>query len=155
MIKGIHHTAISTRDLEKAVDFYCGVLGFEKVFEGGWSAGSERADRVTGLRGSSARMVMLCAGNAMIELFQYSSPTPKEGDPQRPVCDHGITHICLEVVGIDAEYQRLKEMGMEFHCPPQRFGQGVRATYGRDPDGNVIELQEITDPQHPMVLKAP
>jgi hypothetical protein len=31
---------------------------------------------------------------------------------------------------------------MEFNCPPQDLSGGVRATYGRDPDGNVVELQE-------------
>lgn len=154
MIKGVHHTAISTGDLERAVDFYCRVMGFKKIFEGGWSVGFERADKITGLQGSSARMAMLSAGNAMIEIFQYSSPTPKGGDCRRSVCDHGITHICLEVVGIDAEYERLKKMGMEFHCPPQDFGRGIKATYGRDPDGNVIELQEISNDDHPMALKA-
>jgi len=153
MIRGIHHIAISTRDLERAVDFYCRLLGFEKVFEGGWSVGYESADMITGLKDSSARMAMLSGGNAIIELFHYTSPTPTTGEPRRAVCDHGITHICLEVVGIDAEYERLKEMGMEFHCPPQDFGKGIKATYGRDPDGNVIELQEIADPEHPMALR--
>jgi hypothetical protein len=40
---------------------------------------------------------------------------------------------------------------MRFHCPPQNLG-GARTTYGRDPDGNVVELQEITDPASPMAL---
>jgi len=40
---------------------------------------------------------------------------------------------------------------MTFHCPPQDLG-GVRTTYGRDPDGNVIELQEVCEPGHPIAL---
>jgi len=95
---------------------------------------------------------MLKAGNACIEIFQYSSPTPKSAETMRPVCDHGITHICLDVVGIDAEYERLKSAGMTFHCPPQGMG-GLRATYGRDPDGNVVELLEVIDAASPMALK--
>jgi hypothetical protein len=27
-----------------------------------------------------------------------------------------------------------------------------RATYGRDPDGNIFELQEVMDPKHPVSL---
>ena len=31
---------------------------------------------------------------------------------------------------------------MRFHCPPQDFGD-FRLSYGRDPDGNVVELLQI------------
>jgi catechol 2,3-dioxygenase-like lactoylglutathione lyase family enzyme len=139
MIKKIHHTAISTSDLERALGFYRDVLGFEVVSEFGWPAGVELADNITGLEGSAAKVAMLQAAGDCIELFEFSSPPPKPGDPQRPVCDHGITHIAFTVDDIDAEYERLKAAGMVFHCPPQVMGEG-KVTYGRDPDGNVIEL---------------
>ena len=32
MIKGIHHTAISTGDIERSLRFYKDLLGFEEVF---------------------------------------------------------------------------------------------------------------------------
>jgi len=151
MIRGIHHTAISTADLERSVQFYRDVLGFEEVFTSGWEVGAETADKITGLNDSSAKIVMLKAGNACIEIFQYSSPQPRPGDPNRPACDHGITHLCLDVSDIQAEYQRLKAAGMVFHCPPQTLG-GVSATYGRDPDGNIVELLEIQDSTNPIAL---
>lgn len=151
MIRGIHHTAISTGDLQRALAFYRDLLGFETVFEAGWPTGTEVADNITGLSGSSAQVAMLRAGNTFIELFQYGSPAPGPGDPSRPVCDHGITHICLDVTDVEAEYQRLTAAGMRFHCPPQDLG-GARTTYGRDPDGNVVEIQEIVDPASAMAL---
>ncbi len=152
MIQGIHHTAISTGDLERSLRFYKDLLGFEEVFASGWEVGAEVADNITGLKDSSARLVMLKAGNAFIELFQYKTPTPKPAEAMRPVCDHGITHLCLNVTDIDAEYERLKAAGMIFHCPPQGAGSGVRATYGRDPDGNVVELLEVKDAENAMSL---
>ena len=151
MIRGVHHTAISTGHLERALAFYRDLLGFRVVLDLTWPVGTEVADTITGLRDSSARAVMLRAGNVMIELFQYATPTPRPGDPRRPVSDHGITHICLDVTDLDAEYARLKAAGMSFHCPPQDVG-GAKSTYGRDPDGNVIELQEVTDEQSPLAL---
>jgi len=41
---------------------------------------------------------------------------------------------------------------MTFHCPPQDLGPGMRTTYGRDPDGNVIELQELGAADSPIAL---
>ena len=143
MIRGIHHTAISTPDFDRALAFYKDLLGLEVAFEFAWPPGTAEADNITGLKDSSARAIMLKAGNAFVELFQYVAPEPKPGDPLRPVCDHGITHICLDVTDVDGEYERLKAAGMTFHCPPQDIGAGIRTTYGRDPDGNVLELQEI------------
>ena len=151
MINGIHHTAISTPDLERALAFYRDLLGATLVTDFEWPVGLEVADRIVGLQGSSARAVMLRLGNAMIELFEFSAPKPRPGDPERPVSDHGITHICLDVSDVDAEYDRLLGAGMRFHCPPQQLG-ALRTTYGRDPDGNVIELQEVTDPSSPVAL---
>lgn len=154
MIQGIHHVAISTGDAERMLRFYRDLLGCELVFDMGWPVGTEVADRIVGLRGSSARTVMLRKGNAYFEIFQYAAPTPKSGDPERPVCDHGITHLCFDVSDLDVEYERLRAAGVRFHCPPQDLGGGVRTTYGRDPDGNVFELQEIADPDSPIALPA-
>jgi catechol 2,3-dioxygenase-like lactoylglutathione lyase family enzyme len=133
------------------VRFYRDLLGFEEVFSSEWKRGAEMADRITGLENSSARLVMLKADNACIEIFQYSSPAAKPGDPRRPACDHGITHLCLNVDDIEAEYERLRAAGMTFHCPPQSMG-GVTATYGRDPDGNIVELLEVKDKTNPLAL---
>jgi catechol 2,3-dioxygenase-like lactoylglutathione lyase family enzyme len=144
MIHGIHHTAISTGNIERAKQFYRDLLGFEEVYASSWEVGTESVDKIVGLRDSSAQVVMLKAGNACVELFQYAAPNPKLSDANRPVCDHGITHLCLQVSDIDAEYERLKAAGMRFHCPPQGRS-GLRVTYGRDPDGNVVELLEVLE----------
>jgi catechol 2,3-dioxygenase-like lactoylglutathione lyase family enzyme len=151
MIHGIHHTAISTPDIERSVAFYRDLLGARVMTEFKWPKGSEIADRIVGLEQSSARAAMLMLGNAMIEIFEFESPEPRPGDPARPVCDHGITHLCLDVTDLKGEYERLVTAGMVFHSPPQDLG-AVWATYGRDPDGNVVELQEVVDSSSPLYL---
>ncbi len=155
MIRAVHHTAISTGDLERSVAFYRDLLGFEEVTAFAWEQGAESIDRLTGLESSAARVALLRLENAFVELFEYSAPPPTRGDPARPVCDHGITHLCLEVTELDAEYQRLSDAGMRFHCAPIDAGEvGVRAVYGRDPDGNVVELLEVTDPASRFSLRS-
>jgi len=150
MIAGVHHIAISTPDLNRLAAFYIDVLGFEKVdWTGGWKRGNALIDEIVGLKDSSCEQVMLRAGNLFVEIFQYSSPPPRSGDPNRPVCDHGYTHFALDVTDIQAEYERMTAAGMRFHRPPViDEEQGVAGTYGRDPDGNVIEIQEVIRPEH-------
>lgn len=148
MIRGIHHAAISTPDLDRLAAFYTEVIGFERVMSTSWRD-QPVIDRMIGLSGSAARQVMLRAGNAYLELFEYQAPEGRRADPARTPADHGYTHICLDVVDIDAEHARLAATGMTFHGPPpgrDEVGGRLRAIYGRDPDGNIVELQEILDP---------
>ena len=154
MLRSLHHTAISTPDLERAVSFYRDLFGFEVVMEMDWPQGYAGVDAIMGIEGTAAQAVMLRREDSMIEIFECSAPEVKSQAVDRPVCDHGITHFCFLVEGIQAEYERLGEAGMEFHCPPQDSGAGIVATYGRDPDGNVIELLEVLDESHPFRLEA-
>ena len=154
MINGVHHVAMATQDIDRIVAFYSQHLGFEVISEGQW-ADRPIIDDIIDVRESAARTAMLRAGNVYVEVFQYLNPEPGAGDPERPVYNPGYTHFCLDVTDIDAEYERLGAAGMTFHGPPptrEQLGGKIRALYGRDPDGNVIELQEIFDPEHPFNL---
>jgi catechol 2,3-dioxygenase-like lactoylglutathione lyase family enzyme len=142
MIRGLHHASITTGDIERLTRFYCDLLGFTVAFEYAWAKGNAAADAIYGLRDTAVRMVMLRTSNAFLELFQFENPVGKTNDPHRPVCDQGYTHICLTVSSVEAEYQRLKAAGMHFNCPPQHMPGLCSATYGRDPDGNIVELME-------------
>lgn len=149
MIKGVHHVAICTKNIDRLMAFYRDGFGMKVIYQR--EAPTEpnpASDAIFGLKGASFRMAMLKAANVHIEMFEFATPPGKDGDPRRPVVDAGITHTCFSVTDIWAEYERLKAAGMAFHCPPQdRPGVGM-ATYGRDPDGNVIELIE-TVPECP------
>ena len=101
-------------------------------------------NKIIDLKDAVARVAMLRSNNSFLELFEYSQPKPRSSNNRRPVCDHGITHVCFEVEDIELDYQRLKAAGIAFHCEPQLVGK-KKATYGRDPDGNVFELVEILD----------
>lgn len=144
MIKNINHLALSTANLDRLLHFYRDLLGARIVFETSWPVGTQMLDDITRLKDSSARVVMIAFGQTQIELFEFATPKPKPSDPNRPVCDHGITHLCFEVTDLAGEYKRLMAAGVDFHCPPQQpAGHGVSTTYARDPDGNVVEFLEV------------
>jgi glyoxylase I family protein len=144
MIVGIHHVAVSVPDLDQALGFYRDLLGFEVVQEGSWNRDRPLADRAIGLDQTAARMAMLKAANAYLELWEYHHPEP--ADRRGRPCDWGYPHFALQVRDIGAEYARLTAGGMTFAGDPVDFGTSS-AIYGKDPFGNVIELYEIRAPE--------
>jgi len=150
MIRGIHHMALHTPNLDRMADFYARAFGFTPACKPyGW-ADSPFVDSIIGVPGSAARTIMLRAGNVYLELFEYSAPPPRGGAPLRPN-DHGYTHFAVDTDDIEADYARLRAAGMIFtRDVPDDMG-GIRAVYGKDPDGNVIELQQLT-PDHEFAL---
>jgi catechol 2,3-dioxygenase-like lactoylglutathione lyase family enzyme len=157
VIRGVHHTAISTPDLDRIVHFYRDVVGFEEVGEFAWPAGFAEIDRKLGLGASSARGRLLRAANTFLEFFEYGPETdPSPAVPRRAAADHGFCHIGLDVDDVEAEYERMRALGMEFIGTPSRPGEGAPLTvFGRDPDGNIIEMQEAAPPGAPNHLAVP
>jgi glyoxylase I family protein len=142
MIKGFHHAAVSTPDLKRCIDFYTNVIGGEVAWTFGWPENTPEADEVTGVQNSAADAVMLKIGDSFLEVFEFSAPAQQQSNAERPVHRYGITHVSLEVTDIHAEYKRLQAAGMPFNCAP-KTQDGSAMVYGRDPDGNVVELIEF------------
>jgi catechol 2,3-dioxygenase-like lactoylglutathione lyase family enzyme len=153
MIQAIHHTGISTPDLDRAIRFYRDLLGFEVLARFERPPGSPGMDAMLDLPGVGFEAALLRLGSTMIEVFEFSDPEPVSAPARRRVCDHGLTHLCLQVDDVKAEYERLAAAGMVFHCAPQA-GDGASYVYGRDPDGNAIELIEFDGPDNPLAGRA-
>ena len=143
MIVGLHHVAVGVSDLDSAVTFYEQAFGFTVVQRSEFDQ-VDQVDAAIGLTGAKAKMAMLKTPNSYLEVWQYTSPAPRDlrSDPS----DHGYPHIALQVTEIEAEYDRLSKLGMTFAGPVVHFGESSSAIYGRDPFGNLIELYEIRDP---------
>ncbi|OJY28367.1 MAG: hypothetical protein BGP11_12170 [Rhodobacterales bacterium 65-51] len=155
MIRGIHHPGITTGDLDRSLAFYCGLLGFREVSGFGWEAGTEMsafAGRIIGIPESTARSVLLHAGNAFLEVFEYQTPVSTRSD-DRSLSQQGFAHLCFDSDDVIADHARLSAAGVTFNTPPTDVGP-MRLCFCRDPDGNFVELQQITDPASDMVLRS-
>lgn len=125
------------------VEFYRDAFGFEVLDEGFSWRDSPMLDQILDVPGSAGRGVMLRAGTCYLELFQFAAPAPESSRPLRPF-DKGYTHFCVDVTDIEQEYRRLISLGMTFgQRTPIDVGH-VKTLYGRDPENNVIEIQETT-----------
>lgn len=145
MITGVHHLAIHCRDLDRMRKFYEEAFGFELVGEEfAWEKGQDVLDTLIDVPGSAARGCMMRAGACYVEMFEFQAP---EGETRpRDPFDKGYTHMCIDVGSdIEGEYERLKKLGMTFGADAPIDMGHVKSVYGRDPEGNVIELQQTAE----------
>lgn len=140
-IHSVHHVALTVSDLESSEQFY-EALGFSAErrvrFDG------PAAALVTGISGARLEMAFLMLGGFRLELIEY---TPRGSDDPRAGNDLGSSHICLQVDRIEDVYLQLAARGVSFISTPHHDPSGVSMTYFSDPDGNRLELLEITDSQ--------
>jgi catechol 2,3-dioxygenase-like lactoylglutathione lyase family enzyme len=122
VITGIAHLAVVTSDIDQAVDFYTGVLGFRETLR-------LETDH-------SGTIVFVSVDGTQLELFGGGQPR-EPGEDEGKV---GYPHVALAVDDVDAEYERLTSLGVEFDMPPTDAEAGIRLAFFRDPDGNRIEI---------------
>ena len=140
MILGIHHTALSTRDADRLVRFYRELFGFEVEFDFPWDESNEAFKQSHVVPESAGRVVMISNGTSRLEIFEYRKPAPRPDIAGRANADLGIAHFGIEVRGIEQEYARLAAAGMKFQSALVTQTPTIKMAYGRDPDGNIIEL---------------
>jgi catechol 2,3-dioxygenase-like lactoylglutathione lyase family enzyme len=132
-------------DMDRAVNFYTGTLGFEKVDE------SERSGReyelLTGVFGARSRVVRLRLGEERLELTEFLAPKGRPMPPDVRANDHVFQHVAIVVSDLPRAYQRLRDRAVEHASTgPQRLPDwnpnagGIGAFYFRDPDRHFLEV---------------
>jgi len=142
MLKGIHHTGISVRDLNQAVDFYQGLGSFTLVHEFSLENSAENRAAM-GVANASAKVAWLKGPTAYLELLQFEHPGSTEGNGATQVHDPGIRHICLQSQDGEQLFDRALELGASSHARPAGLGTGNLYSYIRDPFDNVLELEGL------------
>jgi catechol 2,3-dioxygenase-like lactoylglutathione lyase family enzyme len=132
------HVSITTPDIDQAVAFYEKLTGatarrLRKV------GPNPKVDHLTGITGVQASGAWLRVGNTQLELWQYLSPSHHSRLEDRRLCDPGYSHFAFEVRDVHEARAFGESIGMRFQGEPIE-GDGVTATYGRDPDRNIVEM---------------
>jgi catechol 2,3-dioxygenase-like lactoylglutathione lyase family enzyme len=132
------HVSITTPDIDRAVAFYERLTG-RTARRSGRLGPNAKIDQVANLEGVELSGAWLSVGNVQLEFWQYHEPPAHSLDEGRLVSDPGYSHFAFEVDDLVAERARAQELGMVFQGEPIEMG-GICATYGRDPDGIVVEF---------------
>jgi len=145
-IIGADHTGITVSNLERSLEFWRDVLGFELSHTAHQTG--ELAREITGVAGAELKLAVLKApGGHKIELLEYLAPPDRTKHADLRPCDVGSVHVALTVNDLDAVLQRIAASGWKTAGKPQILQSGPnvgkRVIYVRDPDGTTIEFMEM------------
>jgi len=136
----VNHTGISVTDMERSLGFYRDVLGLELVMDMDVNRHAG-LDTVIGMTDTVGRVVMLAAGDSLIELWCFASPLGRPLPPDYKPADRGVTHVALEVDDVDAMHVRVVDAGFRAKSAP--IDLGIHKTcYVHGPDDEIVELLE-------------
>jgi catechol 2,3-dioxygenase-like lactoylglutathione lyase family enzyme len=116
----LEHVNVTVSDLDRAVAFYCDLLGLRVRWKG---------DIGGGLLGAHVG-----DDQQYLALFEGAEETPVHLDYGRP----GLNHVGFVVDDLDSARARAEELGATIHHQAE-YDPG-RRVYLTDPDGNEIEL---------------
>ena len=132
-VEGIDHVVLRVADIERAIGFYCGVLGLS-------------VDR----RRPELGLVHLRAGRAMVDLVDATTAAARNGG-QAPDGEHlNMDHFAINVRHFD-EAAIAAQLARHGVAPGKKirrygaFGEGW-SMYVKDPDGNTVELKGPPEP---------
>ncbi len=139
MITGHNHTAFTVSDLERSVEFYTQVLGFE--LERRFDTEGAGISMITGFPDARLRIAFVNLGEFRLELIQYDSPAG--GKLDMATNNVGSAHIAFWTDDVDKTYEELKAKGVRFRAAPMRSRPDrPRVAYFTDPDGYTLEIVE-------------
>ncbi len=121
-ISKVGRVCVTIADTDRALDFYVGTLGFEKV--------------VDVPMGPDMRWVEVAipTGETTAETTIALAPPPEGQEP-----GGSQTGICLDTSDVDAAHATLKAAGADVDDEVTRFGDPVPPMFWlRDPDGNSL-----------------
>jgi len=145
--KGIHHTGIIVKNLDRSIYFYHDILGLEFSNEPSpWFEGEGLAGAVGVPEARLRQVCLMTSDNSIVELLEYSN-RPADNDTAIQQNYLGAMHVALAVDDIYAKKAELEAKGVHFLSDVNVVDEGVlngwRWVYFNDPDGIPVEIVQI------------
>lgn len=145
-IVGARHAGITVSDLERSLDFYCGLLGLELL----WRRLYEEPEilEIVGVpeaTGLEIAMLRIPGSDLDVELIEYRGCERRSGSTNP--CNYGSGHFCVFVHDIEALYADLSSKGVGFRSAgpvemTRGSNRGGKSLYALDPDEYIFEFHE-------------
>jgi catechol 2,3-dioxygenase-like lactoylglutathione lyase family enzyme len=145
LVTAVVSVGMTVSDVDRSVDFFTRVLGFEKVSE--TEASGPEIERLYGVFGARVRVARLRLGEETLELTEFLAPKGRPVPADARSNDRTFQHVAIVVSDMGKAYARLREAKVvHASTGPQRLpawnpnAGGIEAFYFKDPDGHALEL---------------
>ncbi len=139
---------MTVSDMDRAVEFYSGVLTFEK--QGEVTRTGREIDELYGLENARVRTVDLKLGDESLELMQFIGTKGAAVPADMRSNDLSFQHVAIIVSDMDKAYAMLRQNHVQHISPyPQTLpdwntaAAGIKAFYFKDPDGHPLEVLQF------------
>ena len=140
---GFHHVAVRVGDIDRATRFYVEALDGRVRTSPFVHEGPFAETVMGGTPGARFRVCHIDLPAGTVELFEFLEPKNATGGVAPPVAAQ--LHFALEVPDVDAALARVEAAGGKRYWPEVvDIGGGGHAVYVTDPDGNIIELIDLS-----------
>lgn len=126
----IDHAAFQVADLDRSIDFYREVLGFDHLFT---TLDLEHCERYAYFELGGGKLELLQSLDSQGRPIAYEPPAPKP-----PYCPH----LALDAEDLDRIVESLEAKGVPILGGPYETHGKVKWLYLADPDWNVLEFVE-------------
>ena len=127
-IREIDHVVLRVNDVDRALAFYCDVLGCRE---------ERRAEKLG--------LIQLRAGAALIDLVDLDGQIGRQGGAGPAESGRNMDHFCVRIEPFDEPAIRAHLAAHDIECDPTETRYGAEGSgpsiYIHDPDGNVVELK--------------
>ena len=147
MLVNLFHFSFTVSNIERSVEFYRDILGLKLVHR--MTHDQPYTSTQVGFPNALLKVALFTLdqfpktpSGHMLELIEYVNPRgePTDTSTNRP----GAAHIAFQVSDLQAEYRRLKGLGVRFKSEPVYIAagrnEGGYTIYFLDPDNITLEL---------------
>ena len=144
-ILGVNQIGLSVKDLDKTLAFYRKATNFKLVKREEISQNTD-ADALFGRPNVVLEMAVLKAPNMLLELIAFEHNKGAE-TREMPAKGPGMTHTCYQSPESDSSWDKFANAGAKPLTwggkPVDLGGYGVKYGYAYDPEGNMMELEQL------------
>ena len=137
--QGLDHIGWITKDIDLFEQFWCDVLGYERVKSN--EAPVEMMNTLFGTQGATINRYQHPTKERGPDLEIHYFPDDGEREDM-PFSRYGINHICLLVGGPGSREEFLAELPKRIKCHVYNNPGGWKNIFIKDYEGNWVELRE-------------